>query len=108
MTHNADARFHLYKTLKDAGFPQGGAGAFMIHPETDERVYIARPEEIYAQYLADPKGWEMLTDFMAKAWIENKTGKPFHQPNLTPELVGEILEEVVITQHKKKGRKKSK
>ena len=65
-------RFNLYQTLKDKGFPQGGNGYYLIHPETDEKVYVPKPEEIYTQFIGDPTQWDKLVDAMAHVWIQNK------------------------------------
>src|SRR6185503_16986823 len=62
--------FALYKNLKDARYPQGGMGRFVEDPNGLEKVYIPRPEEIYTQFIADPEGWNALTDALARAWIE--------------------------------------
>lgn len=61
--------FELYKRLKDAGFPQGGAGNWMLNPDNDEKVYIPLPGELYTQFIGDPAHWEKMRDAMAEVWI---------------------------------------
>ena len=72
-------RFELYKKLKDQGFPQGGAGTWIMNPQKDEKVYIPLVEEIFTQFIADPSDWELMIDAMVNVWIEqhgnNKTKK---------------------------------
>lgn len=62
--------FALYKKLKDNGYPQGGMGRFVEDPNGLTKVYIPRPEEIYTHFIADPNGWQALTDTLTRAWIE--------------------------------------
>ena len=71
------SRYHLFKALEKAGYPMQGAGGYLISPDGNDKVYVPRPEEIYAQFIGDPFAWEILTDTLAMAWIENKTGKPY-------------------------------
>ncbi len=63
-------RYNLYKKLKDAGFPQGGSGSYMVDPNSNESVYIPQPSEIYTQYLADPSSWTEMGDAMATVWLK--------------------------------------
>lgn len=62
----------LYRALKEHGFPQGGQGSYMSDPQTAERFYIPKPDEIFNQFLANPEGWQNLVDVMSRAWIANK------------------------------------
>lgn len=65
-------RYNLYKELKTKGFPQGGNGIYLIHPDTDEKVYIPKPEELYTTFIGDPTQWDKLVDAMSKVWIDNR------------------------------------
>ena len=62
--------FALWKALKDAGYPQGGGGNFYEAHDSFEKAYVARPEELYTQFLSDPAGWDLLRDTLARAWLE--------------------------------------
>ncbi len=62
--------FDLYKKLKDAGFPQGGIGAFEEDLISPEKVYIPHISEVYGQFIADPKDWDKLRDAMCRVWID--------------------------------------
>lgn len=62
--------FALYKLLKESGFAQGGSGMFMQDPDSNEKVYIPLPGEVYTQFLGDPKDWQVLTDAMVRVWLE--------------------------------------
>lgn len=72
--------FELYKRLKDAGFPQGGAGSWMLNPDNDEQVYVPLPGEIYTQFLGDPAEWADMSKAMAEVWIAHalKAKNPTH------------------------------
>lgn len=63
-------RFKLYQELKNAGFPQGGSGIYMNDPDSNERVYIPTPSEIYATFLGNPGDWTDMVDAMAEVWIK--------------------------------------
>lgn len=62
--------FELYKQLRDAGFPQGGSGSYILDPNTDEKVYKPLPSEIYTLFVADPSGWDKMLEAMSKVWLE--------------------------------------
>ena len=62
--------FALYKQLKDNQFPQGGMGQTYEDPNGTEKVYVPRPEEIYAQFIGNPEHWEELRDALARTWME--------------------------------------
>lgn len=62
--------FDLYKALKDAGMPQGGIGQSMEDPNGTEKVYLPHASEIYSQFAQDPRGWEIIRDYLARAYLE--------------------------------------
>lgn len=62
--------FALYKKLKDLRYPQGGMGRWVEDPNSTEKVYIPRPEELYTQFIGDPSQWQELQDTLARVWIE--------------------------------------
>ena len=64
--------FDLYKALKDKGFFQGGVGQYMESPLTDEKVYLPHASEIYASFAQDPSGWEIIRDYLARAYLDLK------------------------------------
>lgn len=64
--------FDLYYALKQVGFPQGGIGEFMESPLTDEKVYLPHASEIYTQFAQDPAGWNVIRDYLARAFLEVK------------------------------------
>lgn len=66
------ADFKLYKELQKKGFPQGGIGQFIQDPNTNDKVYVPQPGEIYAQFILDPEGWQKVTDALAGVWIESR------------------------------------
>lgn len=64
-------RYTLYLKLKNAGYPQGGSGNYLSHPDKDEKVYIPTSGEIYTMFIGDPEQWEKMTDCLAQVWIDN-------------------------------------
>ncbi len=62
--------FALWKALKDAQYPQGGGGNYWEAPDSFEKAYVARPEELYTHFLSDPEGWDLLRDTLARAWLQ--------------------------------------
>lgn len=64
-------RYNLYLSLKKAGFPQGGSGNYIQDPDSSEKVYVPTSGEIYSMFLADPDGWQSMTDCLAQVWIDN-------------------------------------
>lgn len=64
--------FELYKALKDAGFFQGGIGQFMEDINGTEKVYLPHASEIYQSFAQDPQGWDIVRDYLARAFLELK------------------------------------
>lgn len=69
------SRFDLYKRLKEAQYPQGGGGQYMLDPDSNQKVYVPTYQELLTHYVSDPKGWEVMVDTITKVWIDNKNGK---------------------------------
>ena len=63
--------YQLYKQLADAGFPQGGQGHWIQHPDKDEKVYVPMPSELYAQLAVDPEAWQEVSDVLANIFIKH-------------------------------------
>lgn len=63
-------RYNLYLALKNAGYPQGGSGGYIQHPDTNDKVYVPLPSELYNHFTSDPKEWEDVVDALAKVWID--------------------------------------
>lgn len=61
--------FELYRTLRDAGFPQGGVGNWLYNEFGTDKVYVPHASEVYNQFVADPDGWEKMTEAMARVWL---------------------------------------
>lgn len=64
--------FELYKALKDVGFFQGGQGQFMEDVNGIEIVYIPHASEIYQSFAQNPEGWDIVRDYLARAFLELK------------------------------------
>lgn len=62
--------YDLYLKLKEAGFPQGGSGKFLQHPDKDEKVYVPTAPEVFTAYIGDPEDWQKMVDAMAGVWME--------------------------------------
>ncbi len=65
-------RFKLYQDLKMAGFPQGGTGTWLIHPDSSDKVYVPQPSEVYTAFLGDPKDWSDMVDAMVTIWLQKQ------------------------------------
>jgi len=65
-------KFDTLKQLKAKGFPQGGAGNFVVDPDTGEKFYKPHPSELYNQFLGDPTQWGELAEAMAQVWLSQR------------------------------------
>jgi len=65
-------KFETLKQLKAKGFPQGGAGNFVVDPDTSEKFYNPQPSEIYSHFVGDPSAWGELGEAMAQCWLNNR------------------------------------
>lgn len=62
--------YELYAKLKQLGFFQGGVGEYMESVSSTDRVYLPHASEIYASFAQDPQGWDVIRDYLARAFIE--------------------------------------
>lgn len=62
--------YELYAKLKQLGYFQGGVGEYMESVSSTDRVYLPHASEIYASFAQNPEGWNVIRDYLARAFIE--------------------------------------